>query len=236
MKNILIISTGGTFNKRYNPIDGSLEIETSSKYIDIIASKWLSDFKVLSIIGKDSLNINNKDREELFWQHDHVRLYGLDYGKRLSKAGFIVEESNFIEEIGNFDGSGKKILFLIQSGFPEASQSDTVKKQMEFLAERWKMENLGIIIKPGAEGIRLMPEIMNRKIFKQMNSFGKQLAQNGKFKKADLNKIATPYKLSKSKIKLQKLLQKTGLTNLYWNINLKKNNAFKRRFDAPYLE
>ena len=65
MKNILIISTGGTFNKRYNPIDGSLEIETSSKYIDIIASKWLSDFKVLSIIGKDSLNINNKDREEL---------------------------------------------------------------------------------------------------------------------------------------------------------------------------
>jgi len=142
----------------------------------------------------------------------------------------------FIEEIGNFNGSGKKILFLIQSGFPEASQSDTVKKQMEFLAERWKMENLGIIVKPGAEGIRLMPEIMNRKIFNQMNSFGKQLAQNGKLKEADLNEIATPYKLSKSKIILYELLQKIGLTNLYWNINLKKNNAFERRFDAPYLE
>ena len=61
MKNILIISTGGTFNKRYNPIDGSLEIETSSKYIDKITSKWLSNFKVLSIIGKDSLDMGNND-------------------------------------------------------------------------------------------------------------------------------------------------------------------------------
>ena len=42
-----------------------------------------------------------KEREKLFWQHDHVRLYGRDYGKRLSKAGFVVEESNFIEEIGD---------------------------------------------------------------------------------------------------------------------------------------
>ena len=142
----------------------------------------------------------------------------------------------FIEEIGDFDGSGKKILFLIQSGFPEASQSDAVKKQMEFLSERWKMNNLGIIIKPGAEGTRLMPEIMNRKLFKQMNSFGKQLAQNGKLKEADLNKIATPYKLSKSKIMLLELLKKIGLTNIYWNINLKKNNAFEQRFDAPYLD
>ena len=141
----------------------------------------------------------------------------------------------FIEEIGDFNGSGKKIIFLIQSGFPEASQSDTVKKQMEFLAKRWKMENLGIIIKPGAEGIRLMPEIMTKKLFKQMNLFGKQLAQNEKLDEADLKKIATPYKLSKFKIMVQKLLQKTGLTNFYWNMNLKKNNAYERRFDAPYL-
>ena len=35
---------------------------------------------------------------------------------------------------------------------------------------------------------------------------------------------------------LYELLQKIGLTNLYWNINLKKNNAFERRFDTPYLD
>ena len=40
-----------------------------------------------------------KERERLYWQSDHVRLYGLDYGKRLSNAGFKVTESNFINEI-----------------------------------------------------------------------------------------------------------------------------------------
>lgn len=30
-------------------------------------------------------------REERFWQRDHVRLYGLDIEDRLSAAGFLVE-------------------------------------------------------------------------------------------------------------------------------------------------
>lgn len=41
------------------------------------------------------------EREKLFWQHDHVRLYGRDYGKRLSNVGFRVEESDYIAEIGD---------------------------------------------------------------------------------------------------------------------------------------
>ncbi len=40
------------------------------------------------------------EREREFWQHDHVRLYGLDYGKRLAKAGFEVSESDYYKEIG----------------------------------------------------------------------------------------------------------------------------------------
>ncbi len=40
-----------------------------------------------------------KERERLYWQDDHVRLFGLDYGKKLTKAGFKVTESNFINEI-----------------------------------------------------------------------------------------------------------------------------------------
>ena len=30
------------------------------------------------------------------------------------------------------------------------------------------------------------------------------------------------------------VINKTGLTNLYWDSNLKKNNAFKDRFDKPF--
>lgn len=40
-----------------------------------------------------------KKREALYWQDDHVRLYGLDYGKKLAEVGFKVTESHFIDEL-----------------------------------------------------------------------------------------------------------------------------------------
>lgn len=40
---------------------------------------------------------DRKSREKIFGQYDHVRVYGLDYGKRLAKAGFQVDENHFIE-------------------------------------------------------------------------------------------------------------------------------------------
>ncbi len=65
MKKILIIDTGGTFNKIYNPLNGNLEVDKESKALQDIASKWLCEFKIYSIIGKDSLEITNHDRLEL---------------------------------------------------------------------------------------------------------------------------------------------------------------------------
>jgi len=65
MKKILIISTGGTFNKRYNPINGELEVDKTSQAIEKIAEKWQCTFEVLNIIGKDSLEMTNEDRLEL---------------------------------------------------------------------------------------------------------------------------------------------------------------------------
>jgi len=63
MKKILIINTGGTFNKVYNPLTGNLDIEPTGKAINEIAKAWLTELKVLNIIGKDSLDITNSDRE-----------------------------------------------------------------------------------------------------------------------------------------------------------------------------
>jgi len=62
MKKILFISTGGTFNKIYNPVHGELEIDQTSSALHEIAEKWLSDFEVIHIIGKDSLDMTNTDR------------------------------------------------------------------------------------------------------------------------------------------------------------------------------
>ena len=65
MKKVLFINTGGTFNKIYDPIKGVLVIEKNSHALKDIASKWLCDFEILNILGKDSLDINTRDRLEL---------------------------------------------------------------------------------------------------------------------------------------------------------------------------
>jgi len=65
MNKILLISTGGTFNKVYNPFNGELIIDKTSKAVQEIASHWLCEFEVVNIIGKDSLEISNHDRLEL---------------------------------------------------------------------------------------------------------------------------------------------------------------------------
>ncbi len=65
MEKVLIISTGGTFNKIYNPITGNLDIDKSSTAIKTIAKNWLTEFEVVNIIGKDSLDMTHNDREEI---------------------------------------------------------------------------------------------------------------------------------------------------------------------------
>lgn len=39
------------------------------------------------------------ERERLFGQNDHARVYGLDYGRRLEKAGFKVTEDDFVRNL-----------------------------------------------------------------------------------------------------------------------------------------
>lgn len=62
MKKILTISTGGTFNKIYNPLNGKLEIDTNSTALKEIADHWRYKFENINIIGKDSLDITDTDR------------------------------------------------------------------------------------------------------------------------------------------------------------------------------
>jgi len=65
MKNILIISTGGTFNKVYDSLSGALIVDQKSTALQNIAAKWGCEFNTINIIGKDSLEMTNHDRLEL---------------------------------------------------------------------------------------------------------------------------------------------------------------------------
>ncbi len=64
-KNILIINIGGTFNKYYDPIRGELCIDNGAHALEDLASKWKHSFKIVNIIGKDSIEMTSEDRLEL---------------------------------------------------------------------------------------------------------------------------------------------------------------------------
>lgn len=48
---------------------------------------------------EDPSIIDPAERERIFWQNDHLRLFGRDYGQVLQKAGFKVTEDKFVQEM-----------------------------------------------------------------------------------------------------------------------------------------
>ncbi|MDD5549192.1 MAG: asparaginase domain-containing protein [Sulfurovaceae bacterium] len=62
MNNILVINTGGTFNKLYDSINGELLVDGSSNALNVISKNWLCEFEIVNIIGKDSLEFDDNDR------------------------------------------------------------------------------------------------------------------------------------------------------------------------------
>lgn len=64
--NITVINTGGTFNKVYNPLNGNLDVPSHAKALDkILQSTHNLEINVINILGKDSLDLTQEDREYL---------------------------------------------------------------------------------------------------------------------------------------------------------------------------
>ena len=61
---VTIINTGGTFNKRYNPLKGQLEVPNDNIALNkILASCFNVDYEVKNIVSKDSLDMDDADRQ-----------------------------------------------------------------------------------------------------------------------------------------------------------------------------
>lgn len=64
MEKILILNTGGTFNKRYNPLKGELEVPQDGIALEAILQYCHNTkYELLNIIHKDSLEMSENDRE-----------------------------------------------------------------------------------------------------------------------------------------------------------------------------
>ena len=67
---------------------------------------------------EDNTITSEKDREIHFWQKDHVRLYGLDYPKKLEKAGFKIDVFDPTKSLGkiNYEKlrlNPKELIFIV---------------------------------------------------------------------------------------------------------------------------
>jgi L-asparaginase len=65
MQPIAIITTGGTFNKRYDPIRGTLVVDPTTRTVDAILDRWQIRWPTHACIGKDSLEMDRHDRDAL---------------------------------------------------------------------------------------------------------------------------------------------------------------------------
>jgi len=60
---MLILNSGGTFNKRYNMLNGNLEVPYDNYAIETILDSTNSNFNLAGVVYKDSLEMDFDDRK-----------------------------------------------------------------------------------------------------------------------------------------------------------------------------
>lgn len=169
--------------------------------------------------------------EEIFRQADTVIVFFPLYTDCM--PGIVKE---FIETIARQStlGESKKIGFVVQSGFPESIHSSFLERYLRKLTLRLNCEYLGTVIKGGVEGIQIMPAPMTKKLYSRFESLGEYFGQNETFDQKIMNELRKPYTFTHTHVRVFNFLSRLGLTNFYWNSNLKKNGAYGKRFARPY--
>jgi len=62
---MLILNSGGTFNKKYNPLNGELEIPYNNGAIEQILKSVEFKYDLAGVVYKDSLDMNMDDRKRI---------------------------------------------------------------------------------------------------------------------------------------------------------------------------
>ena len=139
----------------------------------------------------------------------------------------------FFEELENIANKKEsvKIYYIVHSGFEGAKHCRAVERYLIYLSDFLGFEYRGTIIKPGSEGIRLIPEEYQINIKNDFVELSKDIAKGSEFSVDTLKRLAGfefPPEEYKKGIK-----QSKGNTGYFSDI-LKQNNVFDKCFDKPY--
>lgn len=121
---------------------------------------------------------------------------------------------------------GTKVAFLIQGGFPEASQLRCAEKYLEVLPSYLNCEYGGTLLKGDMFGVSMLPEKMGKKMVSSFEKMGRAFADSGYFDKEEVSSFAAPEFLSGEEgEKFQKKgmrIQKIFMTLIAWKLGCRK--------------
>jgi FMN-dependent NADH-azoreductase len=144
----------------------------------------------------------------------------------------------FIETLEQFKGrpDNPPMGFMVQSGFPESAHSRHVEQYLQKLCDTLGCTYLGTIVKGGVEGIQVQPDNMTQGLFDKLREIGRLFSETGQFDAELLKRLSKPEQFPKAANFLMKLFSKTKMAEFYWDMQLKKNGVFDRRYARPYSQ
>lgn len=143
----------------------------------------------------------------------------------------------FIESLAPLRGreGNPGIGFIVHSGFTEAVHSRAVERYLEKLSRRLGSTCTGTIVRGGSEGIQSMSRIVTRGLFKSFHRLGAIYGRTGELDKGVARRLARTERHPWYIKLMVYVMVALGMSDAYWNSQLKKNGAFERRFDRPYV-
>ena len=132
-----------------------------------------------------------------FEQNDHILIAFPLYVENI--PGILLE---FLSGLTPKQAPGTKLAFLIQGGFPEASQSRCCEAFLETLPAQLGCDYAGTLIKGDMFGTSLVDEKNREKMLAPFTQMGRTFAQTGSFEKVAVDAFAGPEYMPEKQIRM----------------------------------
>ena len=130
---------------------------------------------------------------------------------------------------------GTKLAFLLQGGFPEASQSRCCEAYLETIPAQLGCDYAGTLLKGDLFGLSLTDEKSRQKMLAPFTEMGRYYAGTGYFDKPSVDKFAAPEYLPQSDIRLYNLVFK-HISRLFMGCVAKKLGCREKLDAQPYRD
>ncbi len=141
------------------------------------------------------------DAAKAFGQNEHILIAFPLYVENL--PGILLE---FLSGLTPKQTPGTKLAFLIQGGFPEASQSRCCEAFLETLPAQLGCDYAGTLIRGDMFGTGLVNERTRERMLAPFEEAGRVFARTARFEKAAADAFAGPEYMSKGQIRMYNLV------------------------------